>query len=110
VIGYSLKGNPRGRAAEMINWTSTANAPVLSLDVPSGVDSTEGVVRTPSVIATATMTLAAPKVGLSATEAQPNIGELYVADIGVPDWVYQQIEGLRSMGHVFGNNDIVEVV
>ena len=109
VIGYSLKGNPRGRAAELIEWTATAKAPVLSLDVPSGVDSTEGVVRTPSVVATATMTLAAPKVGLSATEAQSNIGELFVADIGVPDWVYQQIEGLSSMGRVFVSGDVVRV-
>ena len=82
VIGYSLKGDPRGRAAELIRWTDAAKAPVLSLDVPSGVDSTDGVVRAPSITATATMTLAAPKIGLSAVEAQPNIGELYVADIG----------------------------
>ena len=109
VIGYSLKGDPRGRAKELIQWTGTLQAPVLSLDVPSGVDSTEGVVRTPSVVATATMTLAAPKVGLSATEAKPNIGELYVADIGVPDWVYQQIEGLRNIGHVFSSSDVVKV-
>ena len=109
VIGYSLKGNPRGRAADLIEWAAAAKAPVLSLDVPSGVDSTEGVVRTPSVIATATMTLAAPKVGLSAPQAQPNIGELYVADIGVPDWVYLQIEGLRSIGGVFRSSDIVKL-
>ena len=109
VIGYSLRGNPRGRAKELIKWTAAATAPVLSLDVPSGVDSTEGVVRTPSIIATATMTLAAPKVGLSASEAQPNIGELYVADIGVPDWVYRQIEGLRNMGRVFSSGDVVKV-
>ena len=109
VIGYSLKGNPRGRAAELIEWTATENAPVLSLDVPSGVDSTEGVVRTPSVTAIATMTLAAPKVGLSAPQAQPNIGELYVADIGVPDWVYGQIEGLKNIGRVFISGDVVKV-
>ena len=109
VIGYSLKGNPRGRAAELIEWTATSKAPVLSLDVPSGVDSTEGVVRTPAVIATATMTLAAPKIGLSAPEAQRNIGELYVADIGVPDWVYRQIDGLKSMGGVFKTGDVVKV-
>ena len=109
VIGYSLKGNPRGRAAELIEWTAAANASVLSLDVPSGVDSTEGVVRNPSVIATATMTLAAPKVGLSAPQAQPNIGELYVADIGVPDWVYGQIKGLRGTGRVFSSSDVVKI-
>ena len=110
VIGYSLKGNPRGRAAELIEWTAATEAPVLSLDVPSGVDSTEGVVRTPSVVATATMTLAAPKVGLSAPEAQANIGELYVADIGVPDWVYEQIADLRNIGSVFESSDVVKLV
>ena len=110
MIGYSLKGDPRGRAAELIRWTDAAKAPVLSLDVPSGVDSTDGVVRTPSITATATMTLAAPKIGLSAVEAQPNIGELYVADIGVPDWVYQQIKGLRNMAEAFRFGDVVKVV
>ena len=110
VIGYSLKGNPRGRAAELIERTGVTNAPVLAQDVPSGVDSTQGVVRTPAVIATATMTLAAPKVGLSEAQAQPNIGELYVADIGVPDWVYQQIDGLHSMAEVFRLGDVVKIV
>lgn len=109
VIGYSLKGDPRGRAKELIQWTATVQAPILSLDVPSGIDSTEGVVRAPSVIATATMTLAAPKVGLSVAQAQANIGELYVADIGVPDWVYQQIHGLKNMGSVFSTSDVVKV-
>ena len=109
VIGYSLKGDPRGRAKELIQWTATVQAPILSLDVPSGIDSTEGVIRTPSVIATATMTLAAPKIGLSVAQAQANIGELYVADIGVPDWVYQQIHGLKNMGSVFSTSDVVKV-
>ena len=56
------------------------------------------------------MTLAAPKVGLCAPEAQPNIGELFLADIGVPDWVYQQIEGLREMGAIFEKSDVVKVI
>ena len=110
VIGYSLKGDPRGRAAELIQWANAAHVPVLALDVPSGVDSTEGVVRHPSIVATATMTLAAPKVGLAVPDAQPNIGELFVADIGVPDLVYQQIDGLDAMSGVFGSSDLLRVV
>ena len=86
------------------------DTPIVSLDVPSGIDSTEGVVRNPSVVANATLTLAAPKVGLSAPQALPNIGELYVADIGVPDWVYLQIAGLRGTGAIFDSSDLVKVV
>ncbi|MEL6149530.1 MAG: NAD(P)H-hydrate epimerase, partial [Chloroflexota bacterium] len=38
VIGYSLKGDPFGSAGDMIRWANDADAPILSLDAPSGVD------------------------------------------------------------------------
>ncbi|MFQ5584248.1 MAG: NAD(P)H-hydrate epimerase, partial [Calditrichia bacterium] len=43
IIGYSLKAAPRGKALKMIHWANKSKAPVLSLDVPSGLDSTNGV-------------------------------------------------------------------
>ena len=61
---------------------------MLSLDVPSGVDTTAGTVYDPSVRATATMTLALPKEGLRTTEARDAVGELYLADISVPPALY----------------------
>ena len=44
VIGYSLKGAPRGNAATLILWANASPAQVLSLDAPSGVDTTTGTV------------------------------------------------------------------
>jgi len=38
IIGYSLSGAPRGAAADLIRWANEQDAPILSLDVPSGVD------------------------------------------------------------------------
>jgi NAD(P)H-hydrate epimerase len=38
VIGYSLRGAPRGVARRMIDWIGTKSVPVISLDVPSGID------------------------------------------------------------------------
>ncbi len=84
-IGYALSGNPRGRAAEMIVAMNAVSAPVLSLDNPSGLDVTSGEAMTPCVHADATMTLAAPKLGL---RAAPEVGRLFVADISVPASVY----------------------
>ena len=83
LIGYSLAGAPRGLSRELIEWTTDKT--VLSLDVPSGVDSTTGETPGVSVHAAATMTLALPKVG---TIAHPNAGQLYLADISVPLSVY----------------------
>jgi hydroxyethylthiazole kinase-like uncharacterized protein yjeF len=52
LIGYSLRGNPIGTAAELITWTNDQAAPVLSLDTPSDLDLTTGVAGTPAVRAT----------------------------------------------------------
>ncbi|QYH34660.1 NAD(P)H-hydrate epimerase [Salinibacterium sp. M195] len=87
VLGYSLGGAPHGAAAELIRWMSQHPAPVVSLDVPSGVDSTTGAALGDHVRATHTMTLAAPKTGLDA-EA---VGTLWLADIGIPRQVYRRV-------------------
>ena len=86
LIGYSLTGDPRDRSAELIEWANHQPSPVLSLDTPSGLDTTLGIIGDPCIRATATMTLALPKSGLAM--APTVVGELYVADIGVPPSVY----------------------
>ncbi len=108
IIGYSLRGPPRGGAEELIRWAETAAAPVLSLDVPSGVDATSGVVHEPAVRAIATLTLALPKTGLAAPDARPRVGELYLADIGVPRGLYADV-GLSDPGPLFGHGDILRL-
>jgi NAD(P)H-hydrate epimerase len=43
LIGYSLRGSPTGRAAELIAWANAQPNPILALDTPSGLDVTTGV-------------------------------------------------------------------
>lgn len=90
MIGYSLDGDPKGRVAELIEWANHQPSPVLALDAPSGLDTTTGLIGDPCIRATATMTLAAPKSGL--VLAPTVVGELYLADIGVPGSVYGAFE------------------
>jgi NAD(P)H-hydrate epimerase len=98
LIGYSLNGAPRGQIAEFIRLTNLRAKKTLSLDIPSGIDSTTG--ETPGVYVKAdrTLTLALPKPGLH----NPSAGDIYLADIGIPPEIY------RSLGIVFdpffGNN------
>jgi NAD(P)H-hydrate epimerase len=109
VIGYSLRGAPRGEAGTLIRWTNEQAAPVLSLDAPSGVDTTTGTVFDPAIRATATMTLALPKEGLRASGVEPHVGELYLADISVPPELYERFLGLE-VGPIFAKSDIVQLV
>ncbi len=109
LIGYSLRGAPRGRAAELIDQANASQASVLSLDVPSGIDGGTGDIHEPSIRAAATMTLALPKTGLLRDEVQEQLGAFFLADISVPIELYQQM-GLQVSGSLFAESDIVQLV
>jgi NAD(P)H-hydrate epimerase len=83
LIGYSLRGAPRGRVAALIEAGNRHSRRTLSLDVPSGLDATSG--QAPGVVVRPerTLTLALPKTGLRHAP-----GALYLADIGIPPEVY----------------------
>lgn len=84
LIGYSLRGAPRGRAAELVQVCNQHAARALSLDVPSGLDATTGETPGLAVQPERTLTLALPKTGLDSIR-----GDLYLADVGIPPEVYQ---------------------
>jgi NAD(P)H-hydrate epimerase len=109
VIGYSLRGAPRGEAATLIRWANRRTAPVLSLDAPSGLDTTTGTVFDPTIRASATMTLALPKEGLRSPDAEQYVGELYLADISVPPELYERFLGIPT-GHLFARSDVVQLI
>lgn len=104
IIGYSLGGAPRGVARRMIDWLGDQPAPVVSLDVPSGVDATTGEASGAHVRASVTLTLALPKTGLDAA----TVGDLWLADIGIPGEVYRRV-GIDVPAGVFGDRFRVAV-
>jgi len=87
VIGYSLKGAPRGAAKRAIELVNASGVPVISLDLPSGVDASNGETPGVRIQAAQTLTLALPKPGLK----NPASGELFLADIGIPPEVYRPL-------------------
>jgi NAD(P)H-hydrate epimerase len=107
LLGYSLRGDPRGRAADLIGWSLDVDATVCSLDTPSGLDVTTGEPRTPCVRAAATLTLALPKVGLA--HARDHVGELFLADISIPPSLYRRL-GLAAPTVLFGPGSVVRLV
>jgi len=109
IIGYSLKGAPRGEARALIEWANGCDTPILALDVPSGVDATTGKAYEPAVRATATMTLALPKEGLRVSSVEGLVGELYLADISVPPVLYAGPGLGLEIGPLFAREDVIRV-
>lgn len=109
MVGYSLKGAPRGRIAELIEWTNRQITPVLSLDLPSGLDADRGMAFKTCIRASATMTLALPKIGLLANNARPMAGEIFLADISVPPVLYGAPTLDLEVGHIFSEGDIIKI-
>ena len=107
MIGYGLQGNPRGEVVEWIKWANASGAPLLALDTPSGLDTTSGAPGSPCVCATATLTLALPKVGLLTSQARPYVGELFLADISVPPELYNKL-GIK-LSSIFAADTIIPV-
>src|SRR6516165_1359636 len=63
LLGTGFSGPPRGVVAEAIAAINDTRAPVVSVDVPSGVDASTGVVAQPAVRATLTVTFHSAKPG-----------------------------------------------
>jgi NAD(P)H-hydrate epimerase len=106
LIGYSLRGAPGGHAGNLIRVANRSTAPVLALDMPSGLDTATGITQDPTIQATATMTLALPKVGLQGAFV---VGELYLADISVPPGLYAGDPLNLDVGPIFSGSDVVRI-
>ena len=107
LLGFGLQGAPTGTAARLIAAANAQPAPILAVDLPSGLDADSGEPYDPCIRATATLTLALPKTGLLAPAARPLTGDLAIADIGVPPEVYARL-GV-DVGPLFGERSIVRV-
>jgi NAD(P)H-hydrate epimerase len=109
LIGYRLKGAPRGAVSDLIRWANAERVPILALDTPSGIDTTTGTVFDPAIRATATMTLALPKAGLRAPGVEALVGELYLADISVPPSLYAEPALVLQVGPLFAESEILRL-
>ncbi len=84
LLGTGFAGEPHGAAAAAIEAINAADVPVVSVDVPSGVDASTGVVAARAVRAALTVTFHAAKPGLWIHPGKAHAGEVRVIDIGIP--------------------------
>jgi NAD(P)H-hydrate epimerase len=104
IIGYNLLGEPKDEPLELIKWASRQLGIKISLDVPSGINSTTGETARYHIKPDITLTLALPKTGLL-----PELtDELYLADIGIPSEVYKKMN--LKYHQPFDNNYYIKLL
>jgi NAD(P)H-hydrate epimerase len=83
LFGTGFHGAPRDDAAQLIERINESGAPVVAVDLPSGVDASTGEIAGAAVQADVTVTMHACKVGLAVAPGRFRAGDLEVADIGI---------------------------
>ena len=84
LLGTGARGAPEGETAAAIAALGRSGAPVVSVDVPSGVDASSGTVAGVAVRAAATVTFHAAKPGLWIGPGKAHAGTVVPVDIGIP--------------------------
>ncbi len=103
LLGIGLGRQLEGAMAALVQRINACGAPVLAIDIPSGISSDTGAVRGVAVRATRTLTFIARKVGLCTGEALDHSGEIVVDDLGLdPSLVATATGGLLTVESLGG--------
>jgi ADP-dependent NAD(P)H-hydrate dehydratase / NAD(P)H-hydrate epimerase len=84
LLGTGFQGEPHGAVADAIDAVNGTGTPVVSVDVPSGVDASTGVISGRAIRAAVTVTFHAAKPGLWIHPGKAHGGEVETIDIGIP--------------------------
>ena len=125
LFGAGLDREVEGLPRAMIRAMNASTAPVLAVDLPSGVNGTTGAVMGIAVNATHTVTFFSRKTGHMLLPGRLHCGAIQVADIGIPDQVLEAIKPMafanrpalwgrsfpqpRTDGHKYSRGHVVVV-
>ena len=97
LFGTGFHGSPREEAAAAIGRINATGAPVISVDIPSGVDATTGEVAGAAVEADVTVTFHGRKVGLVVAPGRFHSGRVVVAGIGLEPGPTALVRGMPAL-------------
>ncbi|HJN92578.1 MAG TPA: NAD(P)H-hydrate epimerase [Dehalococcoidia bacterium] len=110
LIGYGINGPLRGDTAVLVEAILDRAPPtVVSLDVPTGFNATSGDVYNFGIVASVTVTLALPKSGLYRRDAAAAVGEMFLADIGIPNYIYDRV-GVEGVAGLFTEGPLIRLL
>lgn len=92
LLGTGLSSPVAGAYRDAIEALNATEAPVVSVDLPSGIHADAGAVMGLAVTATCTVTLAPPKLGLYLGPGIDQAGKIHLVDIGIPPAYVEAVE------------------
>jgi len=98
LLGIGVIGELRKPVDQLAAWMNEQDAPVIAMDVPTGLNSDTGEASEHTVRATATVAMGALKTGLLLNKGPACSGAIEVAEIGIPDAVIgEEAAAFRAM-------------
>ena len=85
LLGTGIQGNVRPPFAAVIKTIKQASTPILSVDIPSGLDTDTGATLGSIVTADSTISFIGLKQGLLTGQARDHVGKLFFAGLGVSE-------------------------
>jgi NAD(P)H-hydrate epimerase len=103
IFGTGLDAEVRGYYREVIDHLNTLQKPMVSIDIPSGLNANTGKPLGVAVRATLTVTFGLPKMGLLLSPGTDYTGTLKVIDIGIPKSL---VEEEKIQAHLLEKEEI----
>ena len=109
LLGYSILGDPKPPISQLIDLANNSEAVILSNDIPSGLNPDNGMPGNPTIKATATLTLALPKVGILGLNPSEYTGKLFLGNIHIPQGVYEKIGITITEKEIYNGKELLEL-
>lgn len=93
IFGTGLRSPLNGMLETVVADVNASDIPVVAVDVPSGISADTPHLIGDCIEAAMTVTLAAPKLPLVLPPAEAFVGDVVIADIGIPHEVIDSVEG-----------------
>lgn len=90
LFGTGFKGEVSGLYKSVIEKANLSGLPILSIDIPSGIDGTSGAMGSTVIKATETLFLGLPKSGCFLGKAYEQVGKITIVDFGLESEYIEQ--------------------
>jgi NAD(P)H-hydrate epimerase len=107
LLGTGFEGEVTGALKELIEAANAAKLPILSIDIPSGLNGNTGEVKGSAILAKETYFLSLPKVGFFINQGYEYVGMLKRIDFGMEE---SYIKEARAFGFLFSEEKVKELL
>ncbi|WP_420066054.1 bifunctional ADP-dependent NAD(P)H-hydrate dehydratase/NAD(P)H-hydrate epimerase [Pectobacterium colocasium] len=97
LLGTGFSAAPRAPYAALMTQANIYPAPIVSLDIPSGLHAETGACAGVAICAAQTVTFIALKLGLLTGRAREQVGTLHYHSLGLQPWLDDQIAPIRRL-------------